>query len=133
MSILWFGNRDKIKVLENENKVLKTSIAKLQKSIEETESKYQSINVNYGSVPVSTNKDKKQDATQFIQECLENPLIKSLPAGFYYYSDSLKAHGYILNLEGCNFYTDKDVPFLYARGENNQITGFGKVDVSDVK
>lgn len=121
----WKANKELIKNLQNENVKLKEDIAIIQSK--------QSVSKLEETAPRSIIKDYKQDATQFIQECIENPLISQLPSGYYYYTGSLISHGNVLNVAGCTFYTDKDVPFLYARGENNQIGGFGKVDVSDVK
>ena len=125
--MLWFGNRGKINEalksiedLKAENTLFKKELSKIQI-------------MTRGNIPVST-PSKKQDASNYIQECFESgvPIPESLNGEYYYYTKPSVFRGQV-NLTGRVFKTDKDVTFLLCRGQQINFLGFPTIDVSEVK
>lgn len=121
----WKANKVLIENLQIENSRLKDSLALIEAK--------QNVASLEEKAPRSITKDFKQTADGFLQECIGNQLIKSIPAGCYYYTKPVIVHENIIDLSGCFFYTNKDVPFMYIRGQNNIISGYPFIDVSNVK
>ena len=92
-----------------------------------------SLEVVMKDIPRSSCKDFKTDASDFIQACINDPFISKIPAGFYYYTKPSILHSQIIDMQGCVFYTDKDVSFMIVRGNRPTITGYPFIDVISVK
>ena len=106
----------------------------ISKQVQKEMEKLQSIKVidTSDKAPISKGKDYKQDASNYLKECFDAGIDP--PKGYYYYTSPSIMHGFKgIDLIGCYFYTDKNVPFLYVRGENGSLTGFPIIDVNDVK
>ena len=109
-----------IKAIKAENTLLKKELSSIQI-------------MTRGNIPVSTT-TKKQDASNYIQECLDSGISipESLTGEYYYYTKQSVLRGCV-NLAGRTFKTDKNTTFLLCRGQKLRLLGFPLIDLSEVK